>query len=77
MLDQIPVEKITAWDADFQEHLQSQQGALLEEISKGVMTKELDEKSTFFIGRIGSICNQVETDVTCVGRCRTSQSRLL
>ncbi len=44
MLDSIPVDRITAWDADFQEHLSSQQGALLEEISKGVMTKELEEK---------------------------------
>jgi len=44
MLDSIPVEKITAWDAEFQEHLSSQQGPLLEEISKGVMTKELEEK---------------------------------
>ncbi len=46
MLDSIPVDKITAWDADFQEHLQSQQGPLLEEISKGLMTKDLEEKST-------------------------------
>jgi hypothetical protein len=46
MLDSIPVDKITAWDAEFQEHLSSQQGPLLEEISKGVMTKELEEKST-------------------------------
>lgn len=44
LLDKIPVNKIVAWDADFQEHLVSQQSALLEEIGKGQMTKELEPK---------------------------------
>jgi hypothetical protein len=35
---------IVKWDAEFQEHLKTQQQPLLEEISKGVMTKDLEAK---------------------------------
>lgn len=45
MLDKIPVERIVEWDAKFQEHLQANEQDLLSEISKGVMTKELEPKS--------------------------------
>ncbi|KAL7414713.1 ATP synthase F1 alpha subunit [Mrakia frigida] len=44
LLDPVAVEDIVKWDAEFQEHLKTQQQPLLEEISKGVMTKDLEAK---------------------------------
>ena len=41
-LDSIAVDQITKWEAEFREHLSSTQGALLEEISVGVVTPELE-----------------------------------
>jgi F-type H+-transporting ATPase subunit alpha len=45
LLDKIPVERIVEWDEKFQTHLQSNESALLSEISKGVMTKDLEAQS--------------------------------
>jgi F-type H+-transporting ATPase subunit alpha len=45
LLDKIPVERIVEWDAKFQAHLQANEQDLLNEISQGVMTKELEPKS--------------------------------
>ena len=45
LLDKIPVERIVEWDEKFQAHLQANEQDLLSEISKGVMTKELEPKS--------------------------------
>ncbi|OWZ64580.1 ATP synthase subunit alpha, mitochondrial [Cryptococcus neoformans] len=44
MLDNIPVEKITAWEKSFTELLKSQHGALLEKLGGGVLTKEIEEE---------------------------------
>ncbi|KAG7571360.1 hypothetical protein FFLO_00712 [Filobasidium floriforme] len=44
LLDKIPVERIVEWDAKFQAHLQANEQDLLNEISQGVMTKELEPK---------------------------------
>jgi F-type H+-transporting ATPase subunit alpha len=43
-LDSIPVEKITQWEAEFRSHLTSSQTALLEEISGGDVTAEMEAK---------------------------------
>merc|ERR1712233_91711 len=43
LLDEVPVEKIVDWEASYREELASQNG-LLSEISKGVMTPEVEEK---------------------------------
>ncbi|KAF9006015.1 P-loop containing nucleoside triphosphate hydrolase protein [Cyathus striatus] len=43
LLDSIPVDQITKWEADFREHLNSQ-SALLGEISTGTVTPELEAK---------------------------------
>ncbi|OXG48758.1 ATP synthase subunit alpha, mitochondrial [Cryptococcus neoformans] len=43
MLDNVPVEKITAWEKSFTELLKSQHGALLEKLGGGVLTKEIEE----------------------------------
>ena len=45
LLDKIPVERIVEWDEKFQAHLQANEQDLLSEISKGVMTKELEPQS--------------------------------
>lgn len=42
-LDAIPVDQITKWEAEFREHLTTQT-ALLQEISTGVVTPELEGK---------------------------------
>ena len=47
LLDKIPVERIVEWDEKFQAHLQANEQDLLSEISKGVMTKELEPKSKY------------------------------
>jgi F-type H+-transporting ATPase subunit alpha len=41
LLDPIPVDKITKWEAEFREHLKTQD-TLLKEIAKGVVTPELE-----------------------------------
>lgn len=43
-LDSIPVEDITKWEADFRAHLTSSQTALLEEISGGSVTPEMEAR---------------------------------
>ena len=42
LLDSIPVDKITKWEADFREHLTSQQAKLLETISTGNVTGDVE-----------------------------------
>ena len=44
LLDPIPVDQITKWEGDFRSHLTSTQSALLEEISTGKVTPEVEEK---------------------------------
>ena len=44
LLDSIPVDKITKWEAEFREHLTATQGALLSEIAQGNITPELEGK---------------------------------
>jgi len=44
MLDKIPVDKITTWEADFQQHLTSSQQSLLEKIGQGKMTPEIESE---------------------------------
>ena len=41
-LDPIPVDQITKWEAEFRAHLAATQEGLLKEISKGVVTPELE-----------------------------------
>jgi F-type H+-transporting ATPase subunit alpha len=41
-LDSIPVDKITAWEAEFREHLSSTQNTLLEKIATGNVTPEVE-----------------------------------
>jgi F-type H+-transporting ATPase subunit alpha len=43
-LDTIPVDQITKWEEEFRAHLTSAQNALLEEISSGAVTAELEAK---------------------------------
>jgi F-type H+-transporting ATPase subunit alpha len=43
-LDSIPVDKITQWEAEFRSHLTSSQSALLQEISGGNVTPEMEVK---------------------------------
>ncbi|KAF3919534.1 hypothetical protein ABW20_dc0101639 [Dactylellina cionopaga] len=46
-LDKVPVNKIQAFEKDFTAHLKSSESALLEEINtKGVLSKELEDKLT-------------------------------
>jgi len=44
LLDKVPVEKITAWEQSMVSHLTSSKSDLLKEISKGVMTKDLEKQ---------------------------------
>jgi len=44
LLDSVPVEKITQWEAEFRSHLISSQSALLEDISGGSVTPEMEAK---------------------------------
>jgi F-type H+-transporting ATPase subunit alpha len=44
LLDSIPVDQITKWEAEFREHLTATQSALLSEISTGAVTPELEAK---------------------------------
>ncbi|OCF72707.1 ATP synthase subunit alpha, mitochondrial [Kwoniella mangroviensis CBS 8886] len=43
-LDKVPVDKIGAWEKSFTELLKSQHAALLEKLSGGVLTKEIEEE---------------------------------
>ncbi|KAL9056568.1 MAG: hypothetical protein Q9162_002851 [Coniocarpon cinnabarinum] len=44
-LDSLPVNKILAWEADFLQHLKTNEQALMEQIDKeGALSKELEEK---------------------------------
>jgi F-type H+-transporting ATPase subunit alpha len=43
-LDSIPVDQITRWEEEFRSHLIASQGALLEEISGGSVTAEMEAK---------------------------------
>jgi F-type H+-transporting ATPase subunit alpha len=43
-LDSIPVDQITKWEEEFRSHLTSSQTALLEEISSGNVTPEMEAK---------------------------------
>lgn len=43
-LDSIPVDKITTWEAEFREHLTTQQVALLETIATGNVAGDVEEK---------------------------------
>ncbi|KAG6805456.1 hypothetical protein H0H92_015301, partial [Tricholoma furcatifolium] len=44
LLDAIPVDKITKWEAEFRQHLQTSQSALLAEIATGTVTPEMEAK---------------------------------
>jgi len=44
LLDSIPVDKITKWEADFRQHLAASQTALLSEIATGNVTPEMEGK---------------------------------
>lgn len=44
LLDSIPVDQITKWEAEFREHLAATHGALLTEIAQGNITPELEAK---------------------------------
>ncbi|RDB23445.1 ATP synthase subunit alpha, mitochondrial [Hypsizygus marmoreus] len=44
LLDSIPVDKITKWEAEFRQHLATSQSALLSEIATGNVTPELEVK---------------------------------
>ncbi|RXK39283.1 ATP synthase subunit alpha, mitochondrial [Tremella mesenterica] len=44
MLDKVPVDKITAWEKSFTEQLKSQHTGLLEKLSGGVLTKEIESE---------------------------------
>ncbi|KAH9924723.1 P-loop containing nucleoside triphosphate hydrolase protein [Fomitopsis serialis] len=44
LLDAVPVDKITKWEAEFRQHLTSAQSALLQEIAGGQITPELESK---------------------------------
>jgi F-type H+-transporting ATPase subunit alpha len=44
LLDSIPVDKITKWEAEFRQHLASSQQALLSEIAAGTVSAELEAK---------------------------------
>jgi F-type H+-transporting ATPase subunit alpha len=44
LLDSIPVDQITKWEAEFREHLTATQTGLLQDISTGAVTPELEAK---------------------------------
>jgi len=44
LLDSIPVDKITKWEAEFRQHLAASQTALLSEIATGNVTPEMEGK---------------------------------
>jgi len=50
LLDDVPVENITKWEAEFREHLTATQSSLLQEISAGAVTPELEAKIKKVVG---------------------------
>jgi F-type H+-transporting ATPase subunit alpha len=44
LLDPVPVDQITKWEADFRSHLASSHASLLEEIATGNITPDLEGK---------------------------------
>jgi len=44
LLDSIPVDQITKWESEFRTHLSTSQTALLDEISSGNVTPEMEAK---------------------------------
>jgi len=44
LLDSIPVDKITRWEAEFRTHLTSTQSGLLEKIAGGAVTPEMEQE---------------------------------
>lgn len=44
LLDSVPVDKITTWEAEFRAHLTAAHGPLLTEISAGQITPEIEAK---------------------------------
>lgn len=44
LLDKVDTNKITAWETSFTEQLKTQHTALLEKLSGGVLTKEIEEE---------------------------------
>jgi len=44
LLDNVPVEKITQWEAEFRDHLTSTQGELLSQIAKGLGSEEIEKQ---------------------------------
>lgn len=49
LLDSVPVNKITAWESAFKEHLTTSGQDILTELGKGQMPKELSDKITKFV----------------------------
>jgi len=47
LLDEVPVEKIVDWEAQFRDDLSTNQEALLADIAKGEMTKDIESKSEY------------------------------
>jgi len=50
MLDNVPVDKIGAWERSFTEQLKSTHSAFLEKLTGGVLTKEIEEEMKKIIG---------------------------
>ncbi|KAI6881283.1 hypothetical protein KC318_g7979, partial [Hortaea werneckii] len=49
--DNLPVNKILQWEADFLAHLKSDQAGLLEQIEKeGALSKDLEQKLKDVVG---------------------------
>lgn len=48
LLDRVAVDKITAWEKSFVAHVKADKQELLKEISKGVMTKEIEQDFRLF-----------------------------
>ncbi|CAO1624884.1 unnamed protein product [Jaminaea pallidilutea] len=49
LVDSVPTNRITEWEGNFREHLQSAGSDILSELGKGQMPKELEEKITNFV----------------------------
>ncbi|PWN28492.1 ATP synthase F1, alpha subunit [Jaminaea rosea] len=49
LLDDVPVNRITEWENAFRQHIESEGSAILSELNKGTMPKELEEKITSFV----------------------------
>jgi F-type H+-transporting ATPase subunit alpha len=44
LLDPVPVDQITKWEAEFRSHLAASHTAMLEEIAKGDITPQLESQ---------------------------------